>query len=149
MSYEAAVVAVGGDEYTMVKSFVIIALDIAQSWYSNLSPGSIDSWGSLHEKLCNNFKGISPSATNPMELFTCTQAEREPLQDFWRRFVQLRARTPNITDGVVILAAVNGVRTGPCSLRLTRKPPKTIVELHEVMDKYIRSDTIFRSKTEA
>ena len=50
MSYEAAVAAAGGDEYTMAKSFVIIAWDIAQSWYNNLPPGSIDSWGNLRKK---------------------------------------------------------------------------------------------------
>jgi hypothetical protein len=72
MSYEAVVAAAGGDEYTMAKSFVIIARDIAQSWYSNLLPGLKDSWGSFHEKLCNNFKGVSPLANNPMELFMCT-----------------------------------------------------------------------------
>jgi hypothetical protein len=33
--------------------------------------------------------------------------------------------------------------------RLTRKPPKTIAELHEVMEKYSRAETIFCSKTEA
>jgi len=60
MSYEAAVAAAGGDENTMAKSFVIIARDIAQSWYSNLLSDSVDSWGSLREKLCNNFKGVSP-----------------------------------------------------------------------------------------
>ena len=43
MSYEAVVAAAGGDEYTMAKSFIIIARDIAQSWYSNLLPGSIHS----------------------------------------------------------------------------------------------------------
>jgi len=79
MSYEAAVVAVGEDEYTMAKSFVIIARDIAQSWYNNLPLDSIDSWGSLRKKLCNNLKGVNPSTNNPMELFTCTQFEREPL----------------------------------------------------------------------
>ena len=31
MRYEAVVAAAGGDEYTMAKSFVIIARDIAQS----------------------------------------------------------------------------------------------------------------------
>jgi hypothetical protein len=128
---------------------VIIAWDIAQSWYSNLPPGSIDSWGSLREKLCNNFKGVSPSANNPMELFTCTQSEREPLRDFWRRFVQLRVRTLDITDDAVILAAVNRVRPRPCSSRLARKPPKTIAELHEVMEKYSRADIVFCTKTEA
>ena len=43
MSYEATVAAVDGDKYTMAKSFVIIARDIAQSWYSYLLLGSIDS----------------------------------------------------------------------------------------------------------
>ena len=79
MSYEATVVAADGDKYTMAKSFVIIARDIAQSWYNNLPLGSIDSLGNLRKKLCNNFKGVSPSANNPMGLFTCTQLEREPL----------------------------------------------------------------------
>lgn len=47
MSYEAAVAAAGGDEATMEKSFIIIARDIAQSWYNNLDPGTINSWGRL------------------------------------------------------------------------------------------------------
>jgi hypothetical protein len=149
MSYEAAVAAAGGDEFTMAKSFVITARDIAQTWYNNLPPGSIDSWGNLHEKMCNHFKGVSSLTTNPMELFACTQADREPLRDFWRRFVQLKARTPNITDDTVILAAVNGVRPRPCSSRRARKPPKTIAELHEVMEKYIRSDIVHCTKTGA
>ena len=84
-----------------------------------------------------------------MELFTCTQAEREPLWDFWWRFVQLRVRTLDITDDKVILAAVNGVRPVPCSSRLARKPSKTITELHEVMENYIRSDTVHRTKIDA
>ena len=147
MSYEAAVAAAGEDEYTMAKSFVIIARDIAQSWYINLPPGSIDSWGSLCGKQCNNFKGVSPSTNNPMELFTYTQSKREPLRDFWQRFVKLRVRTPDITNDAVILAAINRVRLGPCSSRLARKSTKTIAELHEVMEKYSRADTVFRSKT--
>jgi hypothetical protein len=43
MSYKAVVAAAGGDEYTMAKSFVIIAQDITQSWYNDLYLGSIDS----------------------------------------------------------------------------------------------------------
>ena len=143
MSYVAAVEAAGGDEYTMAKSFVIIAQNIAQSLYNNLPPGSIDSWGILHKKLCTNFKGVNPSTNNPMELFTCTQSEREPLQDFWRRFAQLRARTLGITNVAVILATINGLMLGLCPSRLATKPPKTITELHEVMEKYDRANTVF------
>ena len=107
MSYEAAVAAAGGDENTMAKSFVIIARDIAQSWYSNLGPGSVESWADLRDKLCTNFKGISVAPSHPIDWFNCKQAKREPLQEYWRRFIHIQARTPNITDEVVILAAVN------------------------------------------
>jgi hypothetical protein len=51
MSYEATMAAAEEDEATMAKSFVIIARDIAQSWYSNLRPRSIDSRGDLWDKL--------------------------------------------------------------------------------------------------
>jgi hypothetical protein len=82
MSYEAAVTAAGGDEATMAKCFIIVTHDIAQSWYNNLHPGSIESWGDLRKKLCTNFKGISIAPNHTMDLFSCKQGEREPLQEY-------------------------------------------------------------------
>ena len=149
MSYEAAVAAAGGDESTMAKSFVIILRDIAQTWYSNLRPGTVDSWATLRDKLCTNFKGITPAPLNPIELFNCKQEEREPLQDYWRRFIQIRARTPGISDEAVILAAVSGLRPGPCSSKFARKPANSIEELHETMERYCRADMDFRAKSDA
>jgi len=43
MSYKVVVAAAGRDEYTMAKSFMIIARDTTQNWYDNLPLGSIDS----------------------------------------------------------------------------------------------------------
>lgn len=83
-----------------------------------------------------------------MELLSCVQGEKEPLQDYWQRFVQARARTLGITNEAVILALVNGLRPGPCSSKLSRKPAKTIAELHNIVDKYARADTDYRAKTE-
>jgi len=78
-----------------------------------------------------------------MDLFSCKQAKRERLQEYWQRFFHLRTRTSNITDEAVILAAVNSLWPGPCSSRLARKPAKTIAELHKVMEKYGIADTYF------
>lgn len=149
MSYEAAVAAAEGDEATMAKSFVIIARDIAQSWYSNLQLGSITSWGDLHDKLSTNFKGVTTTLINPIELFNCRQGEREPLQDYLQRFIQIRARTSGISDEAVILAAVSGLWPGPYSSMFVRKVAKTITELHEVREKYSRADTDYRTKSES
>jgi hypothetical protein len=109
MSYEAVVAGAEGDEATMAKSFIIIARDIAQSWYNNLQSGSVTSWGDHRDKVCTNFKGVTRTSINPIELFNYRQGEREPLQDYWQRFIVIRARTPGISDKAVILAAVSGL----------------------------------------
>jgi hypothetical protein len=80
MSYEAVVAAAEGDEATMAKSFIIIARDIAQSWYNNLQSGSVTSWGDHRDKVCTNFKGVTRTPINPIDLFNYRQGEREPLQ---------------------------------------------------------------------
>jgi hypothetical protein len=41
MSYEAAILSAGGDDYVLVKSFIIAADDAVAQWYSLLSPGVI------------------------------------------------------------------------------------------------------------
>jgi hypothetical protein len=44
---------------------------------------------------------------------------------------------------------MSGLRPGLCSSRFARKPGKNIIELHEVMEKYDRADTDFKTKIEA
>jgi hypothetical protein len=97
MSYKAVVTAASGDEATMAMSFVIIAQDIAQSWYAKLCPGSIKSWGDLRDKLCSNSKVLNIAPNHQMDLFNCKHGERERERialGLLRRFIQLRPRTP-------------------------------------------------------
>lgn len=75
----------------------------------------------LRDKVCSNFKGVNMAPNHLMDLFNYKQGEREPLQEYWLRFIQLRACTPNIIDKVVILATVNGQLSRHYSSRLTRK----------------------------
>jgi len=81
--------------------------------------------------------------------FSAANRQREPLQEYYRKFMHLRAHTPNITDEVVILTAVNSLCPSPCSSRLARKPTMTVAELHEVMEKYYRVDANFGMKSKA
>jgi hypothetical protein len=70
-------------------------------------------WETFTKKLCSNFKGINIAPNHPMDLFSCKQGESDPLQEYWQRFIQLRARTPNITDKEVIFVIVNGLCSRP------------------------------------
>jgi hypothetical protein len=76
MSYEATVAAADGAEYIMVKSFMIIARDIAQSWYSNLLPGSIDSWGASMKSDATTSRASALQQTIPWN-YSCAPSPKE------------------------------------------------------------------------
>jgi hypothetical protein len=58
MSYEVAITSLGGDDTTLVKSFIISLKNAATNWYVRLSPRSIASWVQLNEKFLVNFQGF-------------------------------------------------------------------------------------------
>jgi hypothetical protein len=78
------------------------------------------------------------------DLFSCKQKDKEPLQNYFRRFVHLRAQAPNVLDAVAINAAIVGLRASQFRSHLMRERPKTIQRLYEEFEKYFRSDNDFR-----
>jgi hypothetical protein len=54
MSYEAAIASFGGDETTLIKSFIISLENAAANWFARLHPRSITSWAQLKEKFLVN-----------------------------------------------------------------------------------------------
>jgi hypothetical protein len=149
MSYEAAVAAAGGDHNTMAKSFVIVARGLAQAWYCALPPNTIRTWVELRSALRTNFKGVDSEMVNCTELLNVVQRSNEPLQEWWRRFLQTKARTEGLTDQSVIMAAVSCMRPGPCHSKIERRQPKTLAELHEILKKYCRADNSHKAKVDA
>ena len=47
--------------------------------------------------------------------------------------IKLRARGPDVTDQSIIDSVVNGINLGPCGEYLTRRRPKTVTKLFEIM----------------
>jgi hypothetical protein len=74
----------------------------------------------------------------------CKQKDKEPLQNYFRRFVHLRAQAPNVLDAVAINAAILGLRAGQFRSHLMRERPKTIQRLYEEFEKYCCSYNDFR-----
>jgi hypothetical protein len=144
MSYEAAILSAGGDDSVLVKSFIIAADDAAAQWYSLLSPGVIHGWDDLKQQILSNFQGFQRPDLIESDLFSCKQKDKEPLQNYFRRFVHLRAQAPNVLDAIAINAAIVGLRAGQFRSHLMRERPKTIQRLYEEFEKYCRSDNDFR-----
>jgi hypothetical protein len=78
------------------------------------------------------FQIFHETTAESSDLYYCKQKDREPLQNFVRRFMQQRSQTPEADDKTTIKALIKGLTPRPIASHLTRKKPKTIDELFHV-----------------
>jgi hypothetical protein len=112
MSCEVAIVSFGGDETTLTKSFIISFENATTNWYARLPLRSITSWAQLKDKFLVNFQGFQADVSIEEEFISCQQYERETLLDFFRRFLQLKAQAPEVSDEQAITPDIKELRVG-------------------------------------
>jgi hypothetical protein len=66
----------------------------------------------------------------------------------FQRYIQLKARAPNVSDDVAIEVAIKGLRIGPFAAHLAREKPATMQQLYSEFEKYYKSDTDYRKRLE-
>jgi hypothetical protein len=98
----------------------------------------------LKQWILSNFWGFQRLELTERDLFSCKQKDKEPLQNYFRRFVHLRAQAPNVLEAVTINVAIVGLRAGQFRSHLMRERPKTIQHIYEEFEKYCCSDNDFR-----
>jgi hypothetical protein len=140
MCYEAAIASVGGDEDTLTKSLTISLEDAGANWYSKLPPRCIYSWQQLKGKFLLNFQWFQMELDTEEDFLSCAQREKETLPDFYRRFLQLKAQAPDVSDDQVIMQAIKTLRAGPLHSHLVRERSKTLPELYEQFTKFSKSE---------
>jgi hypothetical protein len=62
------------------------------------------------------------------------------LPNFYRRFLQLKAQDPEVSDDQVIAQVTKAFRAGPLHSYLVREQPKTVPELYEQFAKFNKSE---------
>ena len=72
----------------------------------------------LKANLLVDFQGFQPAGLTDIDLFNCKQQIKEPLSQYFKRFIQIKAQIPNILDEVVIIVAIMGLRVGQCDSHL-------------------------------
>ena len=148
MSFEPVVASAGGNEAVLAKSFIIVAEGDTLAWYSMLKPSFVYSWEDLHDKILANFKGFTSESLTSMDLFQCKQNQGEALKDYFQKFVQIKAKAPNILEDVAIEVAIKGLHIGPFAAHLAREKPRSIEDLYNEFEKYCRSDNDLRRRLE-
>jgi hypothetical protein len=139
MCYESAIASARGDEATLAKSLIISLEDAAANWYSTLPPGCIYSWQQLKAKFLLNFLGFQAELDMEEDFLSCAQREKETLPNFYRRFLQLKAQAPEVSNEQVIAQAIKALRVGLLHSHLVREQPKTVLELYEQFVKFSKS----------
>jgi hypothetical protein len=66
--------------------------------------------------------------------------EREPLPDFYQRFLQLKAQTSEVSEEHVIAQAMKALKAGPLHTHPVRQWPKTVPELYDQFTKFSKSE---------
>jgi hypothetical protein len=149
MSYQVAVASSGGDDATMVKSFIIALEGPALTWYTRLPPLSIDSWRSLRDKFLLNFQGYRPDTDALVELSLYKQQEKETLREYYRKFLTLKSQLPSVDNQIAIHYAISSLRAGVLYSHCIRDPPKNLQELYQLIEKYARSEELHQRKVES
>ena len=70
------------------------------------------------------------------------------LQEHLQSVMKLRARAPNVADQSIIDSVVKGINLGPCGEYISRRKPKTVTKLFEIMQEYCISDRAKRRRLE-
>jgi hypothetical protein len=146
MRYESAVNLAGGDDVALAKSFIIACEGPVLNWYSLLPPHSVCSWVDLKSKFMQAFQMFYDTTAESSDLYNCNQKDREPLQNFVRRFMQQRSQIPEADDKTTIKALIKGLTPGPTASHLTRKKPKRVEEFFHELEEYILFDDDHRKR---
>ena len=62
------------------------------------------------------------------------------MRDYFQRFVQLKAKAPNIPEDIAIEATIKGLRIRAFVAHLAWEKPSILEELYREFEKYCRSD---------
>jgi hypothetical protein len=106
------------------------------------------SWSDLKNKLRQDFQGFRRDDSSAADNFQCLQQDKEPHYDYFRRFVQKKAQTPNFPDFMAIKKCIEGLLLGPLASHLSREPPTNLRELYAEMEKYARSNADHKKRVE-
>jgi hypothetical protein len=136
----------GGDDVALAKSFIIACEGPVLKWYSLLPPHLVCSWVDLKTKFMQVFQMFHDTTAESSDLYNCKQKDREPLQNFLRRFMQQRSQIIEADDKTMIKALIKGLTPGPTASHLTRKKPKRVEELFHELEEYILSDYDHRKR---
>ncbi|GJT56486.1 reverse transcriptase domain-containing protein [Tanacetum coccineum] len=117
----------------------------ARAWFEKLPPGSIENWGSLHEKFLNRFGMLKACDKDPTEISKIVRKASETLPHFKERCVSESNAIPNVPELMQISSFMSSHKCPELAKRFSNNIPKIVDEMLKRVDDYLRSEEAFRS----
>jgi hypothetical protein len=99
-------------------------------------------------KFLLNFQGFQAELSAEEDFLLCAQYEKEVLPNFYRRFLQLKAQAPKVSDDQVISQAIKAMCARPLHNHFVRERLKTVIELYENFAQFSKSEVLHFRKLE-
>ncbi|XP_014511493.1 uncharacterized protein LOC106770184 [Vigna radiata var. radiata] len=139
------------DDPVKCRAFSLSLKGEALEWYYALPPNSIDNFRTFATLFKRQYATNRKEATTAAELVNLKQEKDESLRKFMRRYTEVARRVKGVSHEFIITNLPNCLKPGYVSESLYAKLPKTMEELQEKMNKFIKMEDQrhFHRKTDA
>jgi len=123
----------------------------ALSWFTKLSPNSIDSFATLVAKFETQFVTSQPHHLTSIALVGIRQEKGESLRTFVDRFSKVARSIRNLSPNVAMHHMLTALRLGPFTDNLCMQPADSLDELRKRAAKYMQLEELreFRNQARA
>ncbi|KAL2236239.1 UNVERIFIED_CONTAM: hypothetical protein Sindi_0815600 [Sesamum indicum] len=138
----------GQSSSIVAKLFVTTLTGKAQEWFTNLPPGSIESYEQLVQKFAFHFASKRKQKRSATHLFTIQQGENESLKSFMGRFNNETLEVQDLRIDMMTSILIHGLKKGVFASALARDPPIDTEQLMAMAQKYIDEEEMNAMKDE-
>jgi len=121
----------------------------ALSWFTKLSPNSIDSFATLVAKFETQFTTSRPHHLTSIALVGIRQEKGESLRTFVDRFSKVAMSIRNLSPDVAMHHRLTALRPGPFADNLCMQPADSLDELRKRAAKYMQLEELRELRNQA
>jgi hypothetical protein len=148
-SYKAHIDLHATTDEIACRAFPLTLEGSAQEWFGGLPASSVDSFEDLAKIFLTQFLASKRRKNTLQYMLALKQGETEPLKDYLQRFNKERVEAEEMSESVVLTAAINGLwHKGPFVLELAKKTPTTLQEFMEKAEEFINQEEMVRMYAE-
>ncbi|XP_068484963.1 uncharacterized protein [Phaseolus vulgaris] len=139
------------DDAVLCRVFPTSLKGAALSWFTKLSPNSIDSFATLVAKFETQFATSRPHHLTSIALVGIRQEKGESLRAFVDRFSKVAMSIRNLSPDVAMHHMLTALRPGPFADNLCMQPADSLDELRKRAAKYMQLEELreFRNQARA